>query len=185
MDEDISDENLMLNYIQGNADAFELLYQRHKGPLYRFILRQCGQPFVDELFQDIWLKVIHSATSYSVKATFKTWLYHISRNRIIDHYRRQNVRPVDNNPEKLSSISGAQHIQPENQLETSNQHELLMNAIAALPHEQKEAFLLREEAGLGIEEIAETTGVTYEAAKSRLRYAVIKLREQLEIIHEY
>jgi len=185
MVDETSDENLMLNYIQGNAGAFELLYQRHKDPLYRFILRQCGQPFVDELFQDIWLKVINSGRGYSVKATFKTWLYHIARNRIIDHYRRRNVHPVNNYPEKLSSISDARHIQPENQLETSNQHELLMNAIAALPHEQKEAFLLREEAGLGIEEIADTTGVTYEAAKSRLRYAVIKLREQLEIIHEY
>jgi RNA polymerase sigma-70 factor (ECF subfamily) len=185
MDDEISDENLMLSYCNGDADAFEVLYQRHKGPLYRFILRQSGQQFVEELFQDIWLKVINSRMSYQVKATFKTWLYRIARNRIIDHYRRQNMRPVDNNSESLPAISGAESIQPENQLEAGNQHELLMRAIAELPRDQKEAFLLKQEAGLDIEQIADTTGVSYEAAKSRLRYAFNRLRDQLESIHEH
>ncbi len=185
MVDEISDENLMLSYCNGDTDAFEVLYQRHKGPLYRFILRQSGQDYVEELFQDIWLKVINSRMSYQVKATFKTWLYHIARNRIIDHYRRQNLHPVDNNPDSLSAISGAERIQPENRLEAGNQHELLMRAIAELPRDQQEAFLLKEEAGLNIEQIASTTGVSHEAAKSRLRYALKKLRDQLESIHEY
>ncbi len=185
MDDEISDENLMLSYSSGDAQAFEILYQRHKGPLYRFILRQCGQDFVDELFQDIWLKVIHTRVSYQVKATFKTWLYHIARNRIIDHYRRQNLRPVNNDTDEIAALSGAENIQPENRLEAGNQHQLLMLAIAELPHEQKEVFLLKQEAGLGIEEIAKMTGITYEAAKSRLRYAIKKLRQQLEMIHEH
>lgn len=185
MDQDISDENLMLNYSGGDAQAFESLYQRHKGPLYRFILRQSGQDFADELYQDIWLKVINTRTSYQVKATFKTWLYHIARNRIIDHYRRQNLRAVNENTDDLASISGAENVQPENRLEANNQHALLMIAIAELPQDQKEAFLLKQEAGLGIEEIAKTTGVSYEAAKSRLRYAIKKLRQQLEMIHEF
>jgi len=185
MDQDISDESLMLDYTRGDADAFEILYQRHKSPLYRFVLRQCGPQFVDDLFQDIWMKVINSRMRYKVKATFKTWLYHIARNRIIDHYRRQNIRPVDKNPDNLASISDDRHIQPENRLEKNDQREQLMKAITALPDEQKEAFLLREEAGLAIEEIAVTTGVSYETAKSRLRYAVKKLRQQLEIMHEH
>jgi len=185
MDAEISDENLMLSYCNGDADAFEVLYQRHKSPLYRFILRQSGQEFVEELFQDIWLKVINSRMSYQVTASFKTWLYHIARNRIIDHYRRQNFRPVNNDSDKLSAISVDEHVQPENQLEAGNQHELLMVAIAKLPRDQKEAFLLKEEVGLGIEEIANITGVSYEAAKSRLRYAFKKLRDQLEFIHEH
>jgi RNA polymerase sigma-70 factor (ECF subfamily) len=185
MDDDISDENLMLSYRRGDSDAFEVLYQRHKGPLYRFILRQCGREFVDELFQDIWLKLINSRTSYQVKAGFRTWLYRIARNRIIDHYRRQNIRPVDNNTDALLSVSGADYNQPENRLETMNRHELLISAIAQLPDDQKEAFLLKEEAGLCIEEIATTTGVTFETAKSRLRYAFTKLRDKLEIIHEH
>ncbi len=185
MDDDITDENLMLSYGRGDADAFEALYARHKGPLYRFVLRQSGQAFADELYQDIWLKVIHSRSRYKVVATFKTWLYQIARNRLVDHYRRQSVRAVETGSVSLSSLRGAEQIQPENRLETQNQHELLMDALSSLPHEQREAFLLREEAGLAIEEIAATTGVTYEAAKSRLRYAISKLRAQLESVHEH
>ena len=185
MDDDISDEHLMLSYGGGDANAFEALYQRHKGPLYRFIIRQCGSQYADELYQDIWLNVINSRQRYTIKATFKTWLYKVARNRIIDHYRRQNIRPVDNNPDSLSSLSESEDIQPENCLEAANQHELLLNAIEALPPDQKEAFLLKEEAGLAIEEIALTTGVSYEAAKSRVRYAFKKLKAQLETIHEF
>ena len=185
MGDDISDEDLMLGYCRGDADAFDVLYARHKGPLYRFVLRQCDRAFADELYQDIWLKVIHSRSRYKVEATFKTWLYQIARNRLIDHYRRQSVRAVETGAVSLSSLRGAEQVQPEHRLETQNQHELLMDALAALPREQREAFLLKEEAGLAIEEIAATTGVTYEAAKSRLRYAVSKLRAQLESVHEH
>ena len=184
MDQEITDENLMLDYSRGNADAFEVLYHRHKGSLYRFILRQSGPRSADELFQDVWLRVISSRTRYKIKSTFKTWLYSIARNRIIDNYRRQHIRPLDNNTERLSSIRDADRVQPENQLETRHQHNRLMKAIAELPKEQKEVFLLKEEAGLAVNEIAEITGVTYEAAKSRLRYAMKKLRQQLEFDHE-
>ena len=185
MDDEIPDESLMLSYSQGDADAFEVLYQRHKGPLYRFVLRQCGRHYADEIYQDIWLNVINSRLKYKVRDAFKTWLYQIARNRLIDHYRRQNVRPAANNPDSLSSLSEPAQHQPENRLESGNRRELLMKAIAALPPEQKEAFLLKEEADLSVEEIAMTTGVTYEAAKSRLRYALSKLRAQLETIHEH
>ena len=185
MDDHVTDENLMLGYCRGDADAFETLYRRHRGPLYRFVLRQCGQAFADELYQDIWLKVIKSRSRYQVKATFKTWLYQIARNRLIDHYRRQNVRAVETGSVSLSSLRGAEQVQPENRLETQNRHDLLMEAIAGLPREQREAFLLKEEAGLSVEEIAVTTGVTHEAAKSRLRYAISKLRAQLESVHEH
>ena len=184
MDQEISDEDLMLDYAQGNADAFEVLYRRYKGPMYRYILRQSAPQFADELFQDIWLKVISARTSYKIKAAFKTWLYRIARNRIIDHYRRQNIRPLDNHSDSLPSIRDNERVLPENQLESHRQRERLMKAIAELPNEQREAFLLKEEAGLAINQIADITGVSHETAKSRLRYAMKKLRQQLEFNNE-
>lgn len=169
----------MLSYGAGNADAFDTLYQRHKTPLYRFVLRQCGQENVDALFQDIWLKVINARNDYQVKAKFKTWLYHLARNRIIDHYRRNSIRPIDNHEDELNTVADTTIAQPEKQLQKQNQHEALLDAIAKLPREQREAFLLREEAGLSVEQIAETCGINFETAKSRLRYAINKLRQQL------
>jgi RNA polymerase sigma-70 factor (ECF subfamily) len=176
---DASDEELMLSYGAGNADAFDILYQRHKAPLYRFILRQCSRDVVDELFQDIWLKVIKTRENYQVKSSFKTWLYHLARNRIIDLYRRNNIRPVDNHADELNTITSTSVAQPEAHLQSQNQYQALLKAITELPTEQKEAFLLREEAGLNTEQIAETCGINFETAKSRLRYAVNKLRQKL------
>lgn len=177
--DELSDEQLMVSYSAGDAEAFDVLYQRYKAPLYRFILRQCGPQAVDELFQDIWLKVINARSDYQVKASFKTWLYHMARNRIIDLYRRNNIRPIDNNSDDLDCAVNTAVEQPENHLQTQNQYQALLEAITELPADQKEAFLLREEAGLTIEQIAETCGVNFETAKSRLRYAVNKLRKKV------
>lgn len=177
--DDTTDETLMMRYGAGDAAAFDVLYQRHKAPLYRFVLRQCGPEAVDELFQDIWLKVINARTDYQVTASFKTWLYHLARNRIIDLYRRNSIRPVDNNADQLDNLSNAAIAQPEKYLQIQNQYQALLDAIGELPAEQKEAFLLREEAGLSVEQIAETCGINFETAKSRLRYAMSRLRHKL------
>ena len=170
----------MMNYGAGDAAAFDVLYQRYKAPLYRFVLRQSSQEAVDELFQDIWLKVINARHEYQVKASFKTWLYHLARNRLIDLYRRNSIRPVDNNVDELETVTNTTIAEPEKQLQMQSQHEALHEAIAELPPDQKEAFLLREEAGLSVEQIAETCGTNFETAKSRLRYAMDKLRHKLD-----
>ena len=168
-----------MSYSAGDADAFEVLYQRYKAPIYRFVLRQCDQQIVDELFQDIWLKVIKSRFHYQVKASFRTWLYHLARNRIIDQYRKNNIHLADNNVETLDSVANTTVVSPEKNLQRQTQYEVLIDAIAALPADQKEAFLLREEAGLSVEQIADTCGINFETAKSRLRYAIKKLRQKL------
>ena len=177
---EIPDEDLMMSYSAGDAEAFEILYQRHKGSLYRFILRQCGSRMTDELFQDIWLKVINARKQYQVTASFKTWLYHMARNRIIDQYRRESIRPVDNHSDELETVESTTIPTPDKNLHTQTQHERLLAAISVLPKDQKEAFLLREEGGLSIEQIAETCGINFETAKSRLRYAVKKLQHTLQ-----
>lgn len=184
MESEVTDEELMLSYGAGNAEAFDTLYQRHKAPLYRFVLRQCGQQVTDELFQDIWLKVINARNDYQVKAKFKTWLYHMARNRIIDQYRRSNIRPIENNADELDETPNTSIAQPERQFQSQRQYEALLSAIGNLPRDQKEVFLLREEADLSIEQIAETCGINFETAKSRLRYAMRKLRQQLTPILE-
>ena len=169
----------MMSYGAGDAEAFDVLYQRYKAPLYRFVLRQSSQETVDELFQDIWLKVINARHRYQVKASFRTWLYHLARNRVIDLYRRNNIRPVESNMDELETAVNTSTAQPEKHLQTQSQYEVLLEAIAELPTEQKEVFLLREEAGLSIEQIAETCGTNFETTKSRLRYALDKLRHRL------
>ncbi|NJM13256.1 MAG: RNA polymerase sigma factor [Synechococcaceae cyanobacterium SM1_2_3] len=178
-----ADETLMLRYGAGDAAAFTQLYARHKGPLYRYLLRQCNlSAAAEELFQEVWLKVIAARSSYAAQAKFTTWLYTLAHHRLMDHYRASRRRlPVsyaDDCPEWAEAPAPVE-TQPDYQEERRSQATRLLQLLAALPEAQREAFLLKEEAGLSLEAIAEATGTGRETVKSRLRYALNRLRRGL------
>lgn len=172
----------MLAYGKGKAKAFELLYVRHKGGLYRYFLRQCGSAHIaEELYQDVWMSVIRVREQYEVRAKFTTWLYRLAHNRLIDYYRRQAKHLPESYSDTLpiEEIPATVNDEPETRITHKRQIDLLHDLIVQLPEAQREAFLLKEEGGLSLDEIAEATGVKREAAKSRLRYAIAKLRHGL------
>jgi len=172
----------MLGYRDGDTGAFELLYGRFKGPLYRYFLRQCRIPaLAEELFQDVWLNLVRARERYEVRAKFATYLFHLAHNRLIDHYRRQaNSLPASYAQDmSFDDVPDGRLVAAETQLDLKRQAARLKELIGGLPEAQREAFLLREEAGLSLEDIADVTGVNAETAKSRLRYAVAKLRRGL------
>lgn len=173
----------MLAYGQGDAQAFEVLYRRHSPGLYRYMLRQCGNTAIaEELYQEVWLKLINSASRYRQRARFTTWLYRLAHNCLVDHYRRQGVRAACNLPqsEARSEPLAPVHDGPVEQLQYQRLGERLLELIHSLPAEQRQTFLLRQEAGLSIEQIAEVCGAKAETIKSRWRYAIGKLRQGLE-----
>lgn len=176
-----SDEALMLRYRNGEVRAFEQLYQRHKGALFRYFLRQCPHRAVaEELFQEVWTSLVRSRGRYRVRAKFATLLYRMAQNRLIDHRRSATANPGHDGvqAEPYSDSPDGQRA-PDEQLAADRRAARLRRAIAGLPPEQRDAFLLREEGGLRLEQIALITGVGCETVKSRLRYAVAKLREVL------
>lgn len=167
----------MLAYRQGDAGAFETLYARHKGPLFRFVLRSVRERGVaEELFQEIWMRVIEARGRYTVQAKFTTWLYTIAHHRLTDHWRKRGLQLVALAEHDAPAPAA---YQPERVVEARQGLARLAAALAELPEAQREAFLLHEEAGMSPAEIAAATGAGEEAAKSRLRYAHAKLREAL------
>jgi RNA polymerase sigma-70 factor (ECF subfamily) len=185
------DEDLMLAYAADDATAFDTLYARHKGGVYRYLLRQCAHAGVaDELFQDVWMSVIRSRATYVPSAKFTTWLYRIAHHRLIDHWRASgHVELVtagsgncaDNGAEgeaedPLAAVPAREADEPEARAGTRELSRRLAAACAALPAVQREAFLLHQEGGLELAEIAALTGAGVETVKSRIRYAVAKLR---------
>ena len=180
----------MLAYRDGEAAAFEALYARWRGPLYRYFLRQCGHAGqADELFQDVFMRVIGAAAAYEATAKFATWLFRIAHNRLVDHWRKTGREPVDT----LANVGAGGDGDdcefdppapagdaPERQAEQRQLGQALMAALNELPELQREAFLLAQEGGLTLEEIASISGVGRETIKSRLRYATGKLRHKLE-----
>lgn len=190
MHEGMTDEALMLAYRDGDAAAFEALYRRWRGKLYRTLLRQCGSAaHAEELYQDIWLKVVNARKGYEVAAKFSTWLFRIAHNRLIDHYRSHSREAVasyervddDDCPiDEAAALPAPATNQPEVLLERKALAQELVKHIEALPAAQRETFLLSEEGDMTLEEIAAATGVNRETAKSRLRYALNKLRAGLK-----
>lgn len=182
----VSDEELMLAYRDGDAGAFDTLYRRHKGPVYRYMLRQCRDAGVaDELFQDVWMNLIRARESYTVQARFTTYIYTMAHNRLIDHYRKHGQAQwvsFDNDSEDAPVVAepvAAPRDEPERHLAVKQQAAELLRLLGELPPPQREAFVMQYEGGMSVEEIAGATGVTRETAKSRLRYALAKIRQGL------
>lgn len=179
--EALSDEALMLAYARGVATGFDALYARHRTQLYRFLLRRLRDAaLADDLFQDIWQKVIGAREGWQPDPSFTGWLYRIAHNRLNDHWRAQQHRPPapDHADERVASIPDDDT--PERQLSSFEQRRQIQLALDALPDDQREVILLRLEQELTLEEIGAVTGVGRETVKSRLRYAMDKLRRTLD-----
>ena len=182
----VSDEQFMIAYRDGDAGAFDTLYRRHKGGVYRYMLRQCrDRALADELFQDVWMNLIRARASYTVQAKFTTYIYKLAHNRLIDHYRKHGQAVLvsfDDDSEEASVVAepqAAPRDEPEKYFDIKQQAAQLLELLGALPLPQREAFVMQYEGGMSVEEIADATGVTRETAKSRLRYALAKIRQGL------
>lgn len=188
---DPDDDTLMAAYAAGDAAAFEALYRRHQAGLYRFVRRLLGASMAaqaDEVFQDTWLRVVHARAQWRPQgAQFRTWLYTLAHHRAIDLLRRsgREVALADDDggpfePEgeawKLwpAPADGAPH--GEELAFWRRAGERLLQCLDELPLPQRSTFLLHHDDGLPLAEVAAALDVGFETAKTRLRYAMSKLR---------
>jgi RNA polymerase sigma-70 factor (ECF subfamily) len=175
------DSELMVRYARGDMGAFEVLYRRHRAPLYRYLAHHTRHTEVaNDLFQEVWSKIIASRDRYEPRANFRAFLYRIAHNCFIDHCRRASARTESPELEEWErAVPAPEEERPDALAEQAQTMARYRAALAALPAEQRDVFLLYEESGLSLEEIASISAVGTETAKSRLRYAVAKLRAAL------
>ena len=185
---DDEDAQLMLAYGRGEMRAFETLYSRHRGALYRYLLRQARDGEVaNDLFQEVWSRVVVNRSRYEPRAKFRTFLFTLAHNCFIDHCRRMKARPtgvVLEDADAADLLPADEEARPERTLERDEGTRRYRMALASLPAEQRDVYLLHEESDLSLEEIARVTGVGAETAKSRLRYAVNKLKAALSAVED-
>ncbi len=182
----------MLAFRAGDARAFEVLVRRHRTSVFNFILRFTShRARAEDVLQETWLKVVRSAPEYETKAKFTTWLYTIARNLCVDSARKESYRQAASL--EASTPTGAEGDEgrplgealpdggasPERGAYNARLRPLLERALAALPDEQREVFILREYSGIPFKEIADVTGVSENTVKSRMRYALEGLRRRL------
>jgi RNA polymerase sigma-70 factor (ECF subfamily) len=173
------DGALMMRYRAGDSRAFEMLYRRHNDALYRYLLRLCyDRDITEDIFQDAWVKIVRTRDSYRPSAGFRTFLFHVAHNCFIDYLRRnrRHLAEVRLDPDTHPNAAN----DPEQNTEQELARRQLEKALKTLPQEQREVFLLHQEGHLSVGQIATVTGVNRETAKSRLRYAVRKLRAAID-----
>lgn len=179
-----SDEQLMLAYQQGDTGAFEILLTRHERGLYGFALRMLGDRMLaEEVTQESFLRVIQSASRYRAKASFRNYLYRIARNLCVDLLRKRPREPrtpdldagCPGTPEGVPNGNPG----PEDNAAAVQLRSAIRGALATLPEDQREAFLLKEVKGMKLQDVAAVTGANLNTVKSRLRYALARLRELL------
>jgi RNA polymerase sigma-70 factor (ECF subfamily) len=190
-DDERDDDALMRAYAQGDARAFGRLYARHHAALYRFVRRVLGQANIaqaDEVFQEAWLRVVRARQRWSPRgATFRTWLFTLAHHCAIDVLRRSgrevsmDAEDDDSAPWQPQAVlwqgwpaAGADAVEDGAFWRAAGVR--LLECLEALPPAQRGAFLLHHEDGLSLADLAAALEVGFETAKSRLRYAVAKLR---------
>jgi RNA polymerase sigma-70 factor (ECF subfamily) len=189
---DTSDEALMECYAQGQVSAFNTLYSRHEKSMWRYIYHSVQQhATADELMQDVWFAIARAASTYEAQrngAKFKTWAYTLAHYRVVDHWRKAHssakhvsidLDDDDDATQAKAQLFADSGFGPLRHIESHEQAKALIAAVESLPTEQREAFLLQAEGDMSVEDIAITMNVSFETAKSRLRYARSKLKTLL------
>jgi RNA polymerase sigma-70 factor (ECF subfamily) len=180
---DPDDAELLRAHVAGDAHAFARLYDRYDRPCFGFIRRMLGATLADaaeDLHQETWMAISKSAADFDpARAGFAAWLFTIARRKVLDHFRRQKVVPLTSGDDDAAMLIPDPGPTPLEQVESRELAERLVNAVEALPLEQRGAFVMFAHVGLSLEEIAQATGVAVETAKSRLRYARARLRQAL------
>src|SRR5207248_9272551 len=162
MEREKTDEELLAEFQQGDATAFEGLLRRHRRPLYTFFVRMLGdRARAEDLAQETFLRIVKGSAAWQHRARFQTWLFTIARNLCVDASRRDRFRRADSldaqgpddEPAMVDSVPGRE-IDPARGAESARLRPLLQKALLSLPAEQREVFILREQAGVPFKEIA-------------------------------
>ncbi len=187
-EETFSLDDLLNKFVSNqDEDAFEKLFAEIGERLFSFIFRYIGNTAqAEDVYQEVCLKVAMKANTYSHKANVASWIFQIARNTSIDAIRSKGRRPtvsIDGNASQAeTTIIELVNDNEINPAEKAAQIELATNiarAIDKLPNEQREVFLLREDGGLTFEEISKIVSCGKETVKSRMRYALERLRNSL------
>jgi RNA polymerase sigma-70 factor (ECF subfamily) len=187
-----SDEALLLAYQQGDIAAFRTLFERYRRPLFNFLLRRVrDRGRAEELYQDVWAKVIEKSDEFRGDSKFSTWMYAIARNRCVDHSRRMKFRShasldsvrrgssqpiverLSGNTPRTDDLAGATTLR-----------QRIARAVEELPVDQREVFLLRQVQGLGFADIATVVCAPVNTVKSRMRYALERLQHELDDLRD-
>ena len=181
----ISDQDLVKQYLGGNEAAFEILLNRHKMKVYNSIYYMVhDSDLANDLFQDTFIKVINTLKSgrYNEEGKFLPWVSRIAQNLVIDHFRREKkMRMVDGGDDfDIFQVLKLEDENIEDHLVWDQIESDVRKLIDYLPDEQREVVMMRHYQGMSFKDIAEKTDVSINTALGRMRYALINMRKLIK-----
>ena len=181
-----TDYELVQEFVDGSKSAIEILIRRHKNKVFTYIMLMVkNEQLAEDIFQDTFIKVIHSlkAGKYKDNGRFLSWVIRISHNLVIDHFRKEKQMNMLSNDDTVIDLFNNRKLADKN-IEDNIIHEQICEDIRTLidrlPEDQKEVILLRHYGDLSFKEIADQTGVSINTALGRMRYALINLRKLIQ-----
>ncbi|GAB1418233.1 sigma-70 family RNA polymerase sigma factor [Bacteroidales bacterium] len=183
---ELSDKELVEDYLRGNQSSFEVLLNRHQSRVFSYIqMLVKDRQLADDIFQDTFIKVIRTLKggTYNEEGKFIQWVMRIAHNLVIDHFRKNKRLPIaDNGPDEYrgADLLGMSDRSVEEQIITDQIHDDLRKMIDFLPEEQREVLYLRLYVEMSFKEIAEMTNVSINTALGRMRYALINMRKMVK-----
>lgn len=191
----MQDTELLERFGAGRVEAFGVLLERYQVPIYNFILRSVRDPaMAEDLAQETFTRIIQGASSFRAESKFSTWLYRVARNLCIDHARKMKHRRHRSLDAPAADADGmgtplVERVALDNPgtdaaADGPTLRARIADAIQQLPEEQREVFLLRQVQQLPYAEIGSITGTSENTAKSRMRYALLRLQELLSDVSD-
>jgi len=179
----LTDQELVQRFLEGDHTSIETLINRHKNKVYTYIILTVkNQHLAEDIFQDTFIKVIKSLHEgkYRDDGKFLSWVIRIAHNLIIDHFRKEKQINAFTSEDYESDIFNSKKLS-EGNIEEFIIRDQIMNDVRSLvnelPDDQKQVIMLRHYGGLSFKEIAEQTNVSINTALGRMRYALINLRK--------
>ena len=181
----LSDAQLVSNYISGDENSLSVLINRHQARLYGFIFSKIqDRDAAEDVFQDTFIKVINSLKrgKYNEQGKFLPWVMRISRNLIIDYFRKNKRLPKFKNKGDFDIFSVLSDESPnaENKIVESQIADSVRILLEELPEDQKEVIKMRIYHDMSFKEISENTNVSINTALGRMRYGLINLRKMID-----
>ena len=177
----LSDKELVKNYINGDNSSFEVLLNRHKNRVFAFIMSKIkNKDLSEDIFQDTYVKVVNSLQKgkYNEEGKFLPWVMRIAHNLVIDHFRKQKKMQMirSNNDFDIFDVIKDSKINADEKLIKDQIFSDLNSLIDKLPSDQKEVLKMRYYEEQSFKKIAEYFDISINTALGRMRYALINLR---------
>ena len=179
---EVGDDLLAAAAAHGSEEALEQLYYRYRRPLYAYLNRMLNNDSMtaDDMFQELWIKVINKIGSYQESGRFSAWLFRIARNQVLEHFRREKSRSklgMTTEDGELPESAGIAH-DPSSMVGAQELAERLEQVLSELPPEQREVFIMRQN-DLSFKQIAQLQKCPINTALGRMHNCLKFLRHKL------